>query len=78
MSVLQPIKVKFIRSRVAVASYCKKIYSVPSDDLNAAPKYKEAPIVDNTKILGDEETLKQIEYQSNYVTIPEEVFHKND
>lgn len=59
--------------RVAVAGYCQRIYKVPSDDINNATKFKEAPIVDNSNILDDEQTLKDRENQSKYVTIPEEV-----
>lgn len=44
--------------------------------MNNATKYKEAPIVDNTTVLSDKQTLRDRENQSKYVTIPEEVsFH---
>lgn len=46
---------------------------MPSDDVTVANKFKEAPIVDNAKILTDEETLRIRENQSHYVSIPEEV-----
>lgn len=46
---------------------------MPSDDINNVHKYKEAPIVDNDKILSDEQTLRERENQSKYVTIPKEV-----
>ncbi|XP_031628074.1 NADH dehydrogenase [ubiquinone] iron-sulfur protein 4, mitochondrial [Contarinia nasturtii] len=58
--------------RVAVAGYCQKIYKVPSDDVSNATKFKEAPIVDNTKILEDEQILRERENQSKYLTIPVE------
>lgn len=59
--------------RVAVAGYCQKIYKVPSDDVTNATKFKEAPIVDNSKVLSDEQTLRERENQSKFITIPEEV-----
>lgn len=59
--------------RVAVAGYCNKIYKLPTDDYQNATKYKEAPIVDNSTILSDEQTLRDRENQSKYVTIPKEV-----
>lgn len=46
---------------------------MPSDDVSNATKFKEAPIIDNTNILSDEQTLRDRENQSKYVTIPVEV-----
>lgn len=63
----------FFFHRIAVAGYTNKIYKVPSDDINEATKYKEAPIVDPSKILSDEQSLRDRENQSKYVTIPVEV-----
>lgn len=63
----------FIVYRVAVAGYCNKIYKVTTDDVENATKFKEAPQMDTSKILDDEQTLRDRENQSKYVTIPKEV-----
>lgn len=59
--------------RIAVSGYCSRIYKVPSDDVNNATKFKEAPVIDNTNITSDDQTLKDRENQSKYISIPEEV-----
>lgn len=56
-----------------MSGYCSKIYKVPSDDVNNATKYKEAPVIDNINITSDDQTLRERENQSKYITIPEEV-----
>lgn len=67
-----------LHCRVAVAGYCSKIYKVPSDDVSNVHKYKEAPIVDKTKILSDDQTLRDRENQSKYISIPVEVSCLNE
>lgn len=58
--------------RIPSVAY-SKIYKVPSDDVSSATKYKEAPIIDNAKVLTDRETLRERENQSTHISIPEEV-----
>lgn len=59
--------------RTPAAGYCSKIYKLPSDDVNTANKYKEAPIIDNEKVLTDKQTLRERENQSSLISIPVEV-----
>lgn len=56
-----------------MAAYSSKIYKLPSDDLNTAKKYKEAPIIDNEKVLTDKKKLREKENQSTLISIPVEV-----
>lgn len=59
--------------RSPVAAYCSKIYKMPSDDPDKAKTFKEAPIIDNEKILTDKKILKEKENQSSLISIPVEV-----
>lgn len=58
--------------RVSSAAY-SRIYQAPTDGVDKASQYKEAPIKDTNEILIDDETKRLRENQGTLIKIPVEV-----
>lgn len=59
--------------RISAAAYSGGIYKLPSDNVEKATEYKEAPIKDAEEILMDDETKRTRQNQSTLIQIPVEV-----
>lgn len=62
-----------LRDFRARATFCSKIYKLPTDDLASATKVKEAPILSNEDILDDPKDKEQRDRTTQLISIPVEV-----
>lgn len=63
----------FYFHRAGSAAYTTGVYKLPTDSIEKAAQYKEAPIKDTEEILQDDETKKLRENQATLIQIPVEV-----